>query len=269
MATARKGDIIKTLLVSTSFEIVYSLENIGVGRLVSYLKENNKEVRAININLRQEIGLIFDEIDLSYDLFGFSMYSDTMEIILKIIDMIKSKKKDAVIIVGSKFITGYYNDFVNDRYFDNIDYFVLGDGEYTLLDIVNHMEKNADLDRLAEKHEHIACKSSFINKKPLNIDINKLPLPDREWLRTTNHMSTAICDCHGCVGKCTFCSQTNFYRKWNGRSPENLFEEVKMLCSETNVSHIYFTGGALRTRANRVKRKLKSFVCLSKTKDLI
>src|SRR3989338_841422 len=68
-----------------------------------------------------------------------------------------------------------------------------------------------------------------------------LPFPDRSLLPLYQEkgLATYILGSRGCYGRCTFCYVSPFYGGWRGRSPQNIFEELKDLY-ENGVRYFYF-----------------------------
>src|SRR3989338_4636358 len=68
-----------------------------------------------------------------------------------------------------------------------------------------------------------------------------LPFPDRSLLPLYQEkgLATYILGSRGCYGRCTFCYVGPFYNGWRGRSPQNIFEELKDLY-ENGVRYFYF-----------------------------
>ncbi|MDI6761325.1 MAG: radical SAM protein, partial [Candidatus Brocadiaceae bacterium] len=70
---------------------------------------------------------------------------------------------------------------------------------------------------------------------------DSLPFPDRSLLPLYQEkgLATYILGSRGCYGRCTFCYVSPFYDGWRGRSPQNIFEELKDLY-ENGVRYFYF-----------------------------
>ncbi|MEK7241372.1 MAG: radical SAM protein [Planctomycetota bacterium] len=70
---------------------------------------------------------------------------------------------------------------------------------------------------------------------------DNLPFPDRSLLPLYQEkgLATYILGSRGCYGRCTFCYVSPFYGGWRGRSPQNIFEELKDLY-ENGVRYFYF-----------------------------
>ena len=246
----------KTLLISDCFSYTLQLENVGIARISAYLKKNQQDVDMYYIQKTRNVDMILQTITLNYDVYAFSVYENNAELFIDLARKIKQKKPDATITFGSKFISLYYEELLS--YCDFEVLCVLGDGEYTTLEIINAKAAKINLHELAARHPHIASKESMNNKRPLSIDIQKLPWPDRSFSKKTKTLATYICDCHGCVGNCSFCSQRCYYSKWNGREAEDLFGEIYSIYHSSNVRLFIFTGGSFEDPGKKGKEKIRN-----------
>jgi len=233
-------------------------ENVGLGRITAYLRQNGKSVKQTYLCDDDYINELRN-IDLSCTIFGFSIYNTNVDYLLPIFDWIKSNIKNSIIVLGSKFATAYCHDILDNSIFKNIDAIILGDGEKTLLEIVEHMEKQLPFDKLAETHPHISTKSYRHLKSPASLDIKTLPYADRSWIKYNGNLDAYICDCHGCAGNCSFCTYGNYYDEWTGRDGNDLFREVIEIYHKNKIRSFLFTGGSLEDCVSTGKDKIKVF----------
>jgi len=232
-------------------------ENLGIARLTAYLKQNNKEVNQTYMFMEKNYLDELSKIDLDCSIFGFSVYSDGVDYCMKVVDYIKSINKNAICLVGSKFVSLHYETLVKKM--NNIDYFILGDGEYTLLELINCIEENYDLEVLANKNMYIATKNNYINKKILSIDIKQLPLPDRDYLTSSMNIAANICDAHGCNGNCSFCGLRNDSARLTLRNAKELVAEIEEICNKTGINIFLFTSGSFEIPGKTGKKRINEF----------
>lgn len=250
----------KTLLISVSYRDRLDIENLGLERIYAYLKDK-KETDIIYINQTTDIENELSKIDLQYDIYAFSAYQDNMDTIRELALAIKQLRPESYIILGSKYVTSYYKDIVAlelEKEKQCFDFLVLGYGEYTILDIINCLERKDNIDDFVRCHENIATIRSTENKKALTIDIRELPIPERTFIKNNNSITAYICDSHGCLGRCSFCS-ASFDNKWSGRSAESLFEEVLYIYNNTKARIIIFTGSSFEDPGDRGKERISKF----------
>ena len=267
--------MIKTTLITMSAD---GLENIEVERLQTYLSNNNYKSEYIQLNEEKNVEEQFSCIDLESKLFVMHIYSESSvypKNILKFVNLankIKSEINDCIIVFGSKFASIYYKEILNDERFLCIDYIILGDGEYTLKALIDCIEKKDNISEFVSKHENIASKVYLSDKKTLSLDINKLPVPDRDFIINKKNLYgnyyAFICESHGCCMKCAFCTRGQFY-KWTGRSHESIFNEIKKIRTESAIKCFWFTGGSFEDPGGALgRKKIKDFCNLIIEDDL-
>jgi len=176
------------------------------------------------------------------DILGFSTLGSSGRTAALISSEVKRENPNIVTIFGN-----YYATFNSERIlhkYPSVDVIVRGEGENTVIDLVDCFEKNGKLKDVLG--------ISFINKnsvistpdRPLIKDLDSLPFPNRKLIDVDYHCMvaganvapkkfTSIVSSRGCVYRCRFCSCTQFARNmWRPRSVENTLEELNFLASE-------------------------------------
>lgn len=248
----------KLQIFATMFEVGVGGENVGVGRIKAYLTENEEDAKITYFSKEKKIKDECLKIDLDCDVYGFSMYHNNVEFFIEVINYIRKEKPSAIIFVGSKFATAYYQDILESEELKNVDYVVLGDGEYAINDLLKSIESGKNVQEFVKTHPNIVSRKCDISKVPAVLDINKLPHPDRSWIKEHNYLSAYICDCHGCIGKCSFCAQGNYYRKWNGRDAHDLMDEIISIYRNYGTRHFVFTGGSFEDPGDLGKKRIRT-----------
>lgn len=161
---------------------------------------------------------------------------------------------------------GYYPTFAFQeilRLFPFIDSVTLGEPEYPFLELAKALtplnpplekgEWGIQRERRAPDLSHVkglAYRKGgeiIFNHKGEISEPDDLPFPDRALLPLyqAKGLTTYILGSRGCYGQCTFCYVGPFYgwqghsRRWRGRSPENILEELQGLY-EKGVRYFYF-----------------------------
>jgi anaerobic magnesium-protoporphyrin IX monomethyl ester cyclase len=140
----------------------------------------------------------------------------------------------------------------------NIDFVIIGEAEYTMDELVGVLEKG-NTQKLKE------IRGIAFNKKgktvitlprPAIQDLDSLPFPARHLLPMDKYFAlvkenplrgeiskpwTTMITSRGCPYNCVFCTvHTVMGRKWRGRSPENVLEELEQVVNTYNVKQIDF-----------------------------
>jgi anaerobic magnesium-protoporphyrin IX monomethyl ester cyclase len=138
-----------------------------------------------------------------------------------------------------------------------IDYAIFGEGEETVVELVNAIEKNLPLEKIKGIGFLKNSKAVKNEKRPFIQHLDTLPFPARhlfpmeKYFRygknkahnfiTKHSRYTTIVASRGCPYTCSFCSiHTVWERSWRPRSPENILDEIELLVRNYNVKEIQF-----------------------------
>jgi radical SAM superfamily enzyme YgiQ (UPF0313 family) len=154
------------------------------------------------------------------------------------------------IVIGNTYPTFHYNDVMT---YDCFDYAVRGEGEQTLLELVEVLQgirKPETVLGLCYKDQGQAKVNQL---RPLIENLDTLPFPDKdlyyEEMPYLNHGYTTMTG-RGCPYRCTFCdnnSTMQLYRKeakpqkWTRRhSPEYVVDELIWAKNKYKINHVRF-----------------------------
>ena len=257
----------KTELLSMSTS---GLENIEIERLQSFLVQQGHNVNHIHLNGNNDDDKNTTYLDLNCKLYIMSIYSESSvypESLLffsSLARRVKAEITDSIIFFIGKFASIYYKEILRDERFNYIDYIVLGDCEYTIATLIENIEKSTDLSEFVLHNNNIASRTSMDNKEFASIDINELPLPNRDFITKnkpfTENYYAFINDSHGCSMKCAFCTRGQFYQRWTGRSAESIFNEIKEIRENSKIKCFWFTGGSFEDPGGeKGQKKIRDF----------
>lgn len=157
-----------------------------------------------------------------------------------------AKANDMVVIVASSDSTDHYESYLEK----GADYIVLGEGEASLLELLNNLKKGTDpkdipgIAYLTDKGAPIKN-----NKRPILTDLNNLPLPawdlidikpyQKAW-QQHGYFSINLATTRGCPYKCNWCAKPIYGNRYNSRSPEHVAKEIQLMQSLFSFDHIWF-----------------------------
>lgn len=158
-----------------------------------------------------------------------------------------AKAKGCTVIVSSSDSTDHYEKYLNA----GADFVLMGEAEYTLLELCNHIaaEKNdfRSIQGLAYKEHDATVKTA---RRNVIRDLDALPMaawdlldinPYREmWLQSSGYFSLNIGTTRGCPFKCNWCAKPIYGNRYNSRSPENVVKELQYLQEHFGFDHIWF-----------------------------
>ncbi|MFA6358255.1 MAG: radical SAM protein [Candidatus Omnitrophota bacterium] len=165
-------------------------------------------------------------------LIGFSVVDPKERITIEVIKRVKKLALDKKIILGGPACsTQEQRDYFTDNIPDGIDYFVVGEGEETLYEIIRKEQgdfSNKDLAGIAQK---IDGSWKSINREPIKpIDI--IPFPDYRSFNLNQYTAKGnilVEWSRGCLGRCSFCKNHRLVAGYRARSPESIFNELSFL----------------------------------------
>lgn len=234
-------------------------ENLGVSRLYAFLKAHDLDVTATKLFCNKSIDAELAKIDFSCQLFGFSAYQDNIDFVIELCKRIKEKTA-AIIWLGSKFAGTYAEILLADIPY--IDFIVLGDGEFPLLDVFSKLASGYSMETIANENKHIMTHANMQGKSICNSDIASLPWPDRSHLQGGKDFLVHICDSHGCVSNCSFCGQSG---KWTGRTAQDIFNEIITIYEKTGIRMFSFTGASFEAPGALGKKRIRELCGLLKS----
>lgn len=208
-----------------------ALEYLGAG-----LKLDDHVVELLDARVESDIEAAFRRFQPQ--VVGLTGFTSHVNIIKGIAARLKAISPEIVIVVGGHHATVAPEDF-NDA---NIDIVVIGEGVFTLREILRAIETRAnvlDIPGLA-----IPDPAGMKRSPPRRYtNLNDLPFPDRsltarhrqkyfsEWFKPLASVRTSL----GCTARCNFCALWSITAgKYLRRDPEAVVEELKTV-AEPNI----------------------------------
>jgi len=164
----------------------------------------------------------------------------------KIINDIKERIPKAKVVLMGDHVTALPEESLRKS---KVDYILTGgDFDFLLTNLANNLEKNEKLEKGIYFRQGKRIKNT--GKFELKHDLNDLSFIDRnltKWklyskdnANYKNRTGTYTMVGRDCWWhKCTFCSWTNTFPLFRAKSPESLFEEIKMLINEYGIKTIF------------------------------
>jgi len=222
----------KVLLINPPFNISkanYETSiSVGLLSLASYLDQQGIEVKIIDaIRQKNYLELIQQELP-KVDLVGLSVMTMQVSSALKISKLIKDFKPQIPIVWGGVQPTLFPEQVVSHPL---IDIAVFGEGEQTLLDLVQTIRNKGDLKSIPglafQKKGKVVVngKRSFL--KMNDLPLSKWSLMPKEVLEDIILIPTHTS--RGCPHQCAFCINSITNNFWRGYSPEKVLEGLEKI----------------------------------------
>lgn len=155
-----------------------------------------------------------------------------------------------------------------EAHYPFVDYFVRGEGEITLLELVQGKNPPMsrpnvrDLDSIPFPAWHL-------------LDLKRYPGGSGTWRDIClGEPRIPVIFSRGCAGHCSFCSTWRVWHGWRRRSPENMVAELEILQHEHGVHHLVFQDDAFTLDVEATKTLCRliidrdlhfGFFCTSRT----
>lgn len=225
-----------------------SVVSIGVYYVGAFLKENNYDAEILNwynINKTpQKIRETF--VEKKPDVIGLSILHANRWGGIEIAQIAKEVDPNIKIVFGGIGATFLWKHLLT--HFKQIDFAVMGEGEYTFLNLIKCIEKQ-DYSKI-ENIKGIAFRKEgkVVKTEPAEIirHLDKLPVPAKYF--QYQHVSLS----RGCPGNCTFCGSPKLWQhKVRFHSPEYFVNQLELLYKK-GVTFFYFSDDTFTFKKNLV-----------------
>ncbi len=227
------------------------IPRLGTIILGTMLRSRGYEARV----LIEEISGTVTAEDLNWaDTVGISSITSTIPRAFFLGDQARDLGKR--VIFGGPHVT-----FLPDEALKHGDFVVRGEGEETLIELLEALETGKTLDGIQGFSFWEEGQTKHNPDRPLVTDLNTLPIPDFSLIRGWNprHGVVPVATSRGCPYACKFCSVVSMFgRGYRVRSNDLIMEEVRANASEAK--HLFFCDdnfAANPTRAKDLLRRMK------------
>jgi radical SAM superfamily enzyme YgiQ (UPF0313 family) len=229
---------------------------MGLYSVGAVLKENHYDVEILDwheINRTPE--KIKEELlKKKPDAIGFSVLHGNRWGAIEIARTAKQLNPKAQVVFGGIGATFLWEHLLAN--FPEVDCVVLGEGEWTFLNLIRHFEKKQDqgiaqIRGIAYRENGKILKTG--EPDPVK-DLDSLPIPAKHF--SYAHVSSS----RGCAWNCSFCGSPEFWgRKIRWRSPEKFVEELESLFGK-GVTFFYFSDDTFTLDPKRVIEICKGII---------
>jgi radical SAM superfamily enzyme YgiQ (UPF0313 family) len=235
---------------------------LGIYYLGSYLRENGYEVRVVdgeaeNLTTENVLEMIKE---FSPGFVGISSTTVAFHRSTEMADEIKKNFSDIKIVLGGAHVSSNTEHAMS---FGNFDYGVTGEGELTLLELLDALNNGNDLTDI--KGIVYRDNNKLVINPPREYikDLDILPFPAYDLIKNiklytpppTNYKRLPVVNVitsRGCPSGCTFCDKNVFGDRYRVRSAENIFQEIKYLHEKYNLKEIAFVDDTFLINKKRI-----------------
>ncbi|MGQ9569253.1 MAG: radical SAM protein [Thermodesulfovibrionales bacterium] len=229
---------------------------IGLYYIAALLKENQCDVEILNWHDIHKTPYKIEETLRGKipDIIGFSIVNANRWGGIDISRIAKKILPEVKIVFGGIGTTFLWEHLL--KHFKEIDFTVIGEGEYTFLNLVRCIEKRdregiKKIKGIAFREEGEIIKTE---RAEMIHDLDSLPMPSKYF--DFQHISSS----RGCPSNCTFCGSPQFWgRKVRFHSPDYFVEQLEMLY-QRGINFFYISDDTFTMRKDRVIEICKKII---------
>ena len=228
----------------------------GVYYIAALLKKHAYDVQILNWHAINKTPhqIKASLLESKPDLIGFSILHANRWGGIEIARIARQINPAIKIVFGGIGATFLWEHFLS--HFPEIDYVVIGEGEYTFLSLANCLN-HGKLDEI-EKIKGLAFRRSgqVVRNEDADVicDLDELPIPAQYF--SYQHVSLT----RGCAGNCNFCGSPQFWgRKIRFHSPDYFVEQLELLYAR-GVRFIYVSDDTFTVNRNYVTEICKKII---------
>jgi anaerobic magnesium-protoporphyrin IX monomethyl ester cyclase len=227
---------------------------LGTIYAASLLRNNGYDVDLFDTNLIKSPKEIISKINAKRPKYVV-IYDDGFNYLTKMcltnmreacFEMIQlAKKANCKVIVSSSDSTDHYEKYIEK----GADFIIQGEGEITLLTLLNLIENNEPIDNTAgvvyKNEDYIKVNP----KRNVLQDLDDLPLPAWDlidvntykevWKKSGQPFTLNIATTRGCPYKCNWCAKPIYGNRYNAHSPKYIVDEIAYLQKEYGVTRFW------------------------------
>ena len=190
-------------------------------------------------------------VEIDADIYSVSFITFNATTAYRLIDAIKAQRPGTRVIAGGSHVTSLEHDAFERS---NVDLCVHGEGEVTLVELLDALEGGGDLSKVRGILYRNGKRIVRTSNRPLCEDINSLPFPARDLVNMADYSgvyiarnlpNTHILSGRGCVNHCLFCARRVWKRQAPTirlRSPENIVAEIRELRDRYGIREFFDMG---------------------------
>ncbi|MDR4504194.1 MAG: B12-binding domain-containing radical SAM protein [Candidatus Scalindua sp.] len=248
-------DNIKTLLLRLpqNLDNVHEITNIlhpySLAIISGFLKYHKKDVTLFDAAVyRLEQDAILEYVkELNPQILGLSIMSQHLFYTIQFLKEIKTLMPEIVVVVGGPHVCADYDNLMGNN--KEIDIAVIGEGEQTMLEIIESIQGGNSLDTIKGIAHRVRGETKITSVREYIANLDLLPFADWGSLPMEKYSDAitvkknygGIMASRGCPYACTFCgARTALGVKARMRSPGNILEEINLLYNKFHVRQILF-----------------------------
>lgn len=236
----------------------YDFPPFSLGYIGAVLDKGGHQVKIIDIDAdRVPKERFLKIIKCNYELVGFTATTPTFKEVEKLCKLVK-QNNNVVTVLGGIHATIVPNECLQH---ECIDFLVRGEGEATILDLIDAIQKKRDFQGVKGISYRQEGRVVHTPDRELMRDLDEIPFPARHLFNQQKYNYPdafltpilPIITSRGCPHDCSYCcTKLLFSRKVRFRSPKNVVDEIEQLIEKYRAKEIHIIDDNYTCNKNRV-----------------
>jgi radical SAM superfamily enzyme YgiQ (UPF0313 family) len=231
---------------------------LGLLYIAKAIMENNDEVEVLDFTAEAFNEKRIIESIQHVDLIGITVLTYSLQKTRELIKLIKDMNSNLRVVIGGPHCRLFPKKSLMET---GADISVHGEGEYTIIQIINAIENNKDINSIPGicYKENDLIRKNDTSDHPINLD--SLSFPARNLIRHYTygkHMNpsvkegefTSIITSRGCPYSCRFCSRKSLIKSVRKRSTEDIIQELKEI-KKQGFKYVAFSDDSFPSNSQR------------------
>jgi radical SAM superfamily enzyme YgiQ (UPF0313 family) len=223
---------------------------LGLAYIAAFLRQNNVDVRIIDslaLCLNQE-EVCERAKEESPNFIGITVLTQQYTAAVNLSRALKDTMREVPIVFGGIHVSAEHEAIIEDE--DSVDFCVRGEGEFTVLDLINTVENGGDLKTVKGITHRVKGQAVVNPPRDFMNNLDEIPFPARDMLPTKLYRGTialeggrpfsTILATRGCPFSCHYCALATMWKTQRRRSVENVLDEIEYLKKSYGIKYLEF-----------------------------
>jgi radical SAM superfamily enzyme YgiQ (UPF0313 family) len=213
----------------------------GVSHIATVAKLAGWQVKIRDLRMGEDLEDACRDAAARGGVLAMPTFIDSLPVNIRVVERVRELNPEMTVLIGGALVSSLPVPLIKRL---RPDYTILGEGEATLLELLDHIEAGGT----PATAEHIHGLGIFLDglvqftaKRKQLIDLDVLPIPDLFLFPSVQQNpeipELGITTSRGCYGRCTFCFLN--MHKLSYKSPERFEQEVADLVAKHSIKYFY------------------------------
>lgn len=234
-------------------------EPLGLLYLASVLERHGHDVKVFDLQMNPKLDLIDEIGNYIPELIGITSMTANFYKAKKAANYIR-EKFSIFTVLGGVHATFTANELAHNPEFDA---YVIGEGELTMLELVNTLKGNGDLSNVNGLVYKTNGMPVYNKPRPLMDNLDIIPYPSRHLIDIKSYIShkgsASLITTRGCPYSCIYCSTSKMHgNRYRTRGIENVIKEIELVLDTYAPPRLSFVDDNFTFDRQRVRKLCKA-----------